>query len=236
MMTLTPLPPAEHMLSTTHIINIPGTYHVVELMEQRLLEHMEAYHEVKAQIESAAFLFHHRWPREAFIKERLTGDRILWSAQAPPVFEGEGFGDSSSNLFLVHTTAAPHYSQLYPLLPEVPLGEANGHSVHMHRATSAFHGGLFWGIMHCIYTFSKLLENMNIFCKSCECHPRSRCEELGLEAVRHSCVMRGRRVPAICCGDLERYAMLACDLQQVELLAQINDLQEDVKQRTGGRE
>eukprot|EP00959_Pyramimonas_sp_CCMP1952_P222142 4644135-Pyramimonas_sp.AAC.1 len=65
--------PRDHPLDTSHIIVIPGTYHVIELIEQRMLGHLEAYEEIKPQIESAAYILHHKWSREAFIRERLTG-------------------------------------------------------------------------------------------------------------------------------------------------------------------
>ena len=69
---------------------IPGTYHIVELLEHRLIDNLQGLSAVKPFIESAAWIFHHRITRDAF-KASLTGQRIPWQAKfrsGPPLYEG----------------------------------------------------------------------------------------------------------------------------------------------------
>ena len=80
----------ENPLSLRHVLLIPGTYHMVELLEHRLIDNLEGFTPIKTMIESAAFIFHHRITREAF-RANLTGDRLAWQARfnsGPPLFEG----------------------------------------------------------------------------------------------------------------------------------------------------
>ena len=80
------------MISTRHVVYIPGTYHIIELIEARLLDQFEDFPAVKPQIESACFVFHHKFSRDLFC-EQLRGDRVLWrpmfdKRRPPPLFAG----------------------------------------------------------------------------------------------------------------------------------------------------
>ena len=77
-------------LSTTHVYVVKGVYHVMELMQQRLLNQLPSFAEVKPLIESMCIFFHQCHSREAFTHS-LTGPRLLWKpafSSGPPLFEG----------------------------------------------------------------------------------------------------------------------------------------------------
>ena len=90
-----------------------------------------------------------------------------------------------------------------------PLGEDKG--AHARRAGEAFSTDIFWGFIELIFLFSAILQHLNSWFIACACHPWCVCAEYDLMDEAKQCVMRGKRVPEICCGAVERFLLEIVD-------------------------
>ena len=90
---------ADVRLCAHHMLIIPGTYHCIERIEQRLLaQFAEIFKEVKAGLESACTFMHYSYTRNHY-KDTLRGDRLAWEIMfdsgPPPCSRGGACGASS---------------------------------------------------------------------------------------------------------------------------------------------
>ena len=210
------------VLSTRHMLLIPGTYHVIELIQKRLLDQYSHFADIKKGLESACFIFHHSYTRNPF-KESLQGDHLLWQRHfvtGPPLFEG-------GRVWAVVIKVAAWFKVRRSMITRswagyVAHGDVDTERAEHHRnATAAFANDLFWGYNELNHCFSDFLDHVSHWCTSCSCHPAGPCDEAGIEAERHLCSMRARRVSEIACGGLEKFVSEASEMALTALVMEL---------------
>ena len=78
-------------VSMQHILHTPGTFHLVEKVQSRLLEQLPAWKDIKPLVESTCVVFHHSFSRNKFNEGCLTGGHAIWRHM---FLTGRGFGVS----------------------------------------------------------------------------------------------------------------------------------------------
>ena len=111
-----------------------------------------------------------------------------------------------------------------------PAGGLADAGQHARRCTSSFSDDKFWAYLMLIQIFSELLGRINNYCKGCICHKTSVCKEFDMQGDKHSCPMRGRRVPEIAAGDLHRYVTTLCELDLARLIQQTAPFNAEARQ------
>ena len=203
-------------MSTTHMLIVPGTYHCIENIQKMLLRQWTQFDDVKPGLESACYVMHHAFTRNAYV-ESLRGPRIMWKqhfSSGPALFEGGrvwGACVKISEWFRQRRLMirASWSAEVLAAEGDEDILVNREKGVHARKATEAFGTDRFWGFIELIYAFSGLLDNANDFAISCSCHPYERCKANDLLSDKGRCVMRGRRVAEIACGALDRCQLIS---------------------------
>ena len=95
---------------------------------------------------------------------------------------------------------------------------------HLTVTCEAVHSDYHWAYLHLLDVLAEALGMMEGWMMACACHPSSVCEDLGIEAVRASCPMRGRRVSEICCDGVEPTIDEIFDVTYLRLLPHCTNL------------
>ena len=66
----------EAVLTMENTMQLPGSFHVLNNLDARMLDALNLYQKHKAKINSAAHFFHFRYLKECYTETCLTGDRV----------------------------------------------------------------------------------------------------------------------------------------------------------------
>ena len=234
----------EIVLSLRSALHIPGVFHTVENLQLRLLRYLPSWTDrVKPQVDSACIVFHYRFTRARFSETCLTGEDAVWEAwftTGPPLLDGgrvwgttveittwflareaplRTLWDEAKVSFREQAGDAPEGA---PLLPRENWTEDT--SKHIRICNDAITSAFFWAYLKLLAALSAIISHVEAWSQACFCHEKEFCEHHGVDTMKNTCWMRGRRVPELCCSELQRFVQEVADKGHAQLLHSIMDL------------
>ena len=245
--------PSPVPLSTKQCLHIPGTFHLLENIQKRILGTMQTWDEVRPLMESMCHCFHYNHVRERFISGCLTGHRQAWRdlfTSGPPLFEGGrvwGVTVEITEWLLVRkdaiidswqedrvqfrqnaAAAAQDQAQAQPVQ-----GGRDGadNDKHVRKATEAIGKPLFWATMELVSILSEVIGHLESWTQGCSCHDSRHCQTPGLRKLKQQCPMRGRRCPELAVGEVGRFVRRILAVGAAKLTRHVGVLTQQQRQR-----
>ena len=192
-------------------LQLPGSFHSINNMDMRTLNSLPLYEKHKPGINSAAHTFHFRHCRECYTETCLVDDRITWRAffsSGPPTMDGGrswGVVSEITDYFVERQNLIENSWDVARVsFNDGAAGGGNDLTVdraHLARTNESFVDQEWWSTMHLIKILEEMFGAIEAFMLTCVCHGKSDCEEMGIEAFRDICPMRGCNVCRMACNE-----------------------------------
>ena len=190
-------------LSTKTALHIPGTFHLLENIQGRLLAVLTSFTDVKSSMESVCHCFHYEHIRARFVETCLIEDMAVLRPlfkKGPPLFEGGrvwGVTVAITDWLLsrrfaiqqcwdedkVQFRRARHQGhgeeqevadeELF-LLPALRAQRLQSDK-HVRATTAASSDPFFWAVMELVSVLSSVISHLEAWIQGCACHPPALC-------------------------------------------------------------
>ena len=229
-------------------LHIPGTFHLLENIQKRILNTMQTWEEIRPLMESLCHCFHYNHVRERIVLGCLTGHRLAWRdlfSSGPPLFEGGrvwGVTVAITDWLLLRKDVIVDAWQedrvqfrrqagQNPAEPAHGGGSGGDNDKHVQKATEAIGKLLFWATIELVSILSEVIGHLESWTQGCSCHPAQHCQAASLKKLKHQCPMRGRRCPELATGEVRRFVLRILAVAAAKLTRHVGALTRQQSQR-----
>ena len=223
--------PKDPVISLAHIIDVAGVFHIIDLIEKRMLAQLASYVLWQKHFESAVNCYHRPYLRRRFVNRCLSREDDTTKARfsvAVPNLEGgrvwtvvsqlgEYFGAREEVIRSNWNQGLMGGDALEEEDDEVLKFKDTG--VHVSRANESFEAPSFWAMIATIRIFSNWLAALMYWCQACPCHPRRFREYFTMRLDKLQCPLRGCRAPDIAAGELTEFNLRLSEDAQLKATA-----------------
>ena len=224
---------ADPIISLAGVIDIAGVFHVVDLIEKRLLGQLKSYVTWQKHFESAVLCFHRVYLRKRFRNDCLASESEETKSMfisAVPNLDGGRTWTVVSQLTEYFGQREEHICRNWDAVKikggnvERDDGDPDEHQfkdsgVHIARAAEAFAAPAFWAMIGLVRVFASWVTSLMYWCQGCNCHPRRFRDFFRLRLDKLACPLRTCRAPESAAGKLAAVNDRFGDKAKEEILA-----------------